>query len=401
MSPETRIVTLLCLAEALSMTGFAAYPAILPMLSREWGMNGGEAGFIGGAFFFGYMLAVPILSGLTDRFDARIIFASSCGLASLGIATFALSAHGVISGALCQAIVGAGLAGTYMPGLKALTDRVCGPYQARYIAFYTSTFGIGTSLSLLSTGYLVAALPWHWAFGILACGPVLAALTILLGVSTSKPQPTRCVPWFPSLGILFQPHEARRYILGYALHCWELFGLRSWMVAFIAFAYGTTQTPLLSATEAAALINLFGLPASILGNEAAAKLGRTRWIAGIMAVAGVLCWIAGIASAWSWWPMLLVLGLYFICIMADSAALTVGMIQATPVAERGAVMGVYSLLGFGAGSLSPLLFGIVLDSTGIAGSSWAWILAFGTLGSGGLAWSIFSYRNANHKIHSG
>ena len=65
------------------------------------------------------------------------------------------------------------------------------------------------------------------------------------------------------------------YILGYTVHCWELFGLRSWMVAFIVFAYGLAQAqPWLSATEAAAIINLIGLPASILGNEAATRRGR-------------------------------------------------------------------------------------------------------------------------------
>ncbi len=385
------------------MTGFAAYPAILPLLSKEWGMNGGEAGFIGGAFFFGYMLAVPLLSALTDRFDARLVYACSCCLATLGIAIFALSAKGVMSGAFCQAVTGAGLAGTYMPGLKALTDRVSGVSQARFIAFYTATFGIGTSLSLLGTGYLVAVLPWRGAFAILACGPMLAALVMLLGLSSKLPQATQRARWLPSIDILLHRHEVRRTILGYAVHCWELFGMRSWMVAYIAYAYATTKTTqtLLSATEAAALINLFGLAASILGNEAAAKIGRRRWIAGSMAVAGVLCWIAGIASSWPWWLMLLVLGLYFMCIMADSAALTVGLIQATPVTERGAVMGVYSLLGFAAGCLSPLVFGMVLDAAGSAGSPWAWILAFGTLGTGGLVWSIASTRSTPQPSTSG
>ena len=59
---------------------------------------------------------------------------------------------------LAQALLGAGLAGTYMPGLKELSDRTAGPRQSRAIAFYTSTFGIGSSLSLWMAGAAALAL---------------------------------------------------------------------------------------------------------------------------------------------------------------------------------------------------------------------------------------------------
>ncbi|HWR91196.1 MAG TPA: MFS transporter, partial [Desulfobacterales bacterium] len=150
----------MCLAETLSMTGFAAYPAFLALLRDTWGISNSEAGFIGGAYFAGYMTAVPVLSSLTDRYDARIIHVGACLLAAVSNLGFALFADGVVSAAALQALAGAGLGGTYMPGLKALTDRVTGPRQSRFIAFYTSTFGIGTSLSLLLSGWLGRWIAW-------------------------------------------------------------------------------------------------------------------------------------------------------------------------------------------------------------------------------------------------
>ena len=386
-----RLITLLCLAEALAMTGFAAYPAFLPALRAAWGMSGAEAGFVGGAFFFGYMLAVPLLSGITDRIDARGVFAASCALAAAGTAGFALLADGMLSGAAFQALAGAGLAGTYMPGLKALTDRVGGPRQPRFIAFYTSTFGIGTSLSLLAAGWLGDALPWRTAFALLALGPLLALPVVLAALRPQTPHGAQHARWLPRFGPVLAQREVRRYILGYALHCWELFGLRSWLVAFIVFAYAAGgAAPALNATEAAALINLLGLPASILGNEAAGRLGRARWIAGVMIASGALCWIAGLSATWPWWLMLAALALYFASVMADSAALTAGLVAATPLAQRGAAMAVYSLLGFGAGFVAPLVFGATLDAAG--GGTAAWALAFGTLGSGGLVWALTARR---------
>lgn len=389
-----RLVFLLCFAEMLSMAGFAAYPAFLPTLRQDWAMSGTEAGFIGGAFFFGYMLAVPFLSGITDRIDARTVFAGSCLLAAAGTAGFAWLAGGVMSAALLQAVAGAGLAGTYMPGLKALTDRLAGQIeerrQARYIAFYTATFGIGTSLSLLLAGSLGQLLPWQLSFALLALGPLTAAVLAWILLAPLVPRGAADAPWLPNFPRVLAEPALRPFLGGYAAHCWELFGLRSWLVAFIAFAYGasTASTPSLTPAEAAAAINLIGLPASILGNEAAGLVGRRRWIAGIMAASGLLCWLAGLSAAWPGWLMLTVLGLYFAVIMGDSAALTAGMIAATPINQRGAAMALYSFLGFGAGFISPLVFGATLDAT--QSSPYAWTLAFGTLGTGCLLWALKS-----------
>jgi len=372
------------------MTGFAAYPAFLPLLRTVWHFSDTQAGFVGGAFFFGYMLAVPLLSGWTDRLDARGVFVGSCVMAAAGTAGFALCAQGLMTAALFQALTGAGLAGTYMPGLKALTDRVAGPQQARYIAFYTSTFGIGTSISLLSAGWLGDNLPWQQAIALMALGPLLSGAIVLSGLPARQPDGFHHASWWPRFGPVLAQREIRPFLFGYAAHCWELFGLRSWMVAFITFAYlaSQAQQTWLSPTEAAALINLLGLPASILGNEAAGRIGRKRWIGFIMAASGVLCWLAGFAATWPWWLMLCALSVYFATVMADSAALTAGLVAATPLAQRGAAMALYSLLGFGAGFVAPLIFGATLDLAGGHTSRWAWCVAYGSLGVGCLVWAM-------------
>lgn len=386
---SNRVVALICLSEVLSMTGFAAYTAFLPALRIEWGMSGAQAGFVSGAFFFGYMLAVPFLSGITDRIDARRVFVAACVLATAGTSGFAWLADGMFSGGLCQALTGAGLAGTFMPGLKALTDRVDGPQQARFIAFYTASFSIATSFSLLAAGWLAALLPWRQSFLVLALGPLLAVPLIWAGLRAKAPPGGQDVPWFPRFGVVLAQRETRRYILGYVAHCWELFGVRSWLVAFLVFAYAIkgASAALLSPTEMAAMINLFGLPASILGNEAAGKLGRPRWIGGVMVTSGLLCWLVGFSATWPWWLMMGLLAVYFTSVMSDSASLTAGMVQVTPPEQRGAAMAVYSMSGFGAAFLSPMVFGVTLDLAGGGNSPQAWTLAFGLLGVGGLVWA--------------
>jgi hypothetical protein len=96
------------------------------------------------------------------------------------------------------------------------------------------------------------------------------------------------------------------------------------------------------------------------------------------ACAGVVGFTAGFSS----WVATVMMGVYFIAIMTDSAALTAGAIGAAEPGRRGATMAVHSILGFGAGFVSPLVFGAVLDVAGGNGNQFAWGCAFATLGVG-------------------
>lgn len=379
---DGRLLFLICLAETLSMTGFAAWPGLLPQLQDAWHLSGKAAGAIGGAFFAGYMLAVPVLSGLTDRIDARRIYFFACLLAAAGCLGFAFFAAGPVSAAMFQMLTGAGLAGTYMPGLKALSDRLAGARQPRFIAIYTATFGVGASLSYLLSGWMGAAFGWRAAFVLGALGPVLAAILVLAGLQPLIPHgAARRVSLARMFGVLGD-RATLGYIAGYAVHCWELFGLRSWVVALVAFSATASggSLPLAPATAAAA-INLVGIPASIFGNELAGRIGRRRLILLMMASSGGLAWLVGAAAGWPW-ALLAVLVLYNVAVMADSASLTAGLIAAAEPARLGAALAVYSLFGFGAGFLGPLVFGAVLDAGGGKDSATAWFFACGSLGLG-------------------
>lgn len=378
------VVSLLCIAEVLSMSAFATYPALLPVVRETWGLSNSAAGLVSGIYFGGYMIAVPVLSSLTDRVDARRVYLFSASLSATGALGFALLASGFGSALLWQAISGMGLAGTYMPGLKILVDRVEGRVQSRAIAFYTSTFGIGTSLSFWLAGLISSALPWRWAFGLAAIGPAVAGLLVSGALPPARVAPVAATAagWADVARlwrVLRNPHAAR-FVAAYGAHCWELFGLRAWMTAFFAFSASlrpgaAAWTP---ATTAAA-INLLGPIASILGNEVAGRIGRVRHVTTVMAASIVIASVVGFAAELPWITLLVAAGIYFLTVMADSAALTAGVVASSDPGERGATMAVYSLAGFGAGFLAPLVFGVVLDAAGGETRGLAWGLAFASL----------------------
>lgn len=366
------------------MTGFAAYTTLLPVLQREWGLSNSEAGLVSGIYYAGYVIATPVLTSLTDRMDARRVYRLACAMSLLGAGGFALFANGLWSALLFQTLIGAGLGGSYMPGLKILADQLEGPVQSRAIAFYTASFGVGSTFSILIGGWIGSAYGWQAAFAYGAAGPVLAAALVNLAMPRGRTRPAG----LPAPALLdFRPVLRNRrtlpYIIGYAAHNYELFGQRSWMVAFLVFTASLqpAESPMLvSAATLAATINLIGPVMSISGNELAIRFGRTRVIFTFMTASGLVASALGYSAALPWVLVFLLMALHYGLMLGDSAALTSGAVASAHPDERGATMAIYSFLGFSSAFLSPLVFGVVLDLAGGNASLTAWGLAFGSIG---------------------
>jgi MFS family permease len=176
----------MCIGEVLGMLGVFAFPALLPFFLRLWGLSNGQAGWINGIYFAGYTLAVPLLTGLTDRMDARRIYLTFCILGVLSNLGFAFLAAGFWSALIFRGLSGLGLAGTFIPGLKAIIDRTESRAHPRAVAFYTACFGLGVSASFYFAGEMFRWLGWKETFGIAALG---SALSLILSFLVLKPKP--------------------------------------------------------------------------------------------------------------------------------------------------------------------------------------------------------------------
>ncbi|MFL6713124.1 MAG: nitrate/nitrite transporter [Sulfurifustis sp.] len=388
MSP-IRIVILMCCAEVLSMTAFGTFSALIPTLLPEWHITNTQAGLISGVLFGGYMATVPILTSLTDRIDARRVYLLACVLAALGALGFTFGANGVMSALAFQALIGAGLAGTYMPGLKLLSDLIPeGLPRSRSVAFYTATFGLGSAMSLVIVGLAEPTLGWRAVFLISAFGPLAAAALVWLTLPAPPPAahvetPPRLLDFRP----VFRNRAAVGYILGYAAHCYELFGARSWIVAFLTFC--ATLQPIdhplpWHPAWLIAVISPIVIPSSLIGNEIATRRGRRNVILTIMGASALVGCVIGFLAPLPWYAAMVGYAIYIMLIMSDSSALTNGVIAEASAHLRGTTMAIYSFLGFGAALISPLVFGAVLDAAGGNTRVLAWGLAFASLGVGGL-----------------
>ena len=386
------------------MTGFAAYTTLLPVLQRQWTLSNSEAGFISGIFFAGYVVATPVLTSLTDRIDARRVYVFACLLSCLGAAGFAFLADGLVSALAFQFLIGAGLGGSYMPGLKMLTDQLEGPIQSRGVAFYAATFGIGSSLSIYVCGLIGGAFGWHAAFVHGAAGPVAAAVLVAALMPRGR---TRSADHPPQALLDFRPVLRNRatlaYVAGYSAHNYELFGQRSWMVAFLVFTASLqpAEAPMLvSAATLAAIINMLGPVMSVSGNELALRFGRTRVIFTFMTASGLLACVLGYTAVLPWILVFILMCVHYGLMLGDSAALTAGAVASAHPDQRGATMAVYSLVGFSSAFFAPLVFGVVLDLSGGNRSLVAWGLAFASIGIFGAFAPLARWVYRARRIHN-
>ena len=380
------VPVILIAAHIFSMLGFSTYPALLPELQGEWRISNSEAGIIGSFFFAGYIATVSFWTALTDRVDGRWVYAAGSALALAGCLGFGLLAQGFFSACAFQVLMGAGIAGTYMPGLRLLSDVTHGKSQSRFVAFYTSFFGIGAARSVARAGWIAPLAGWRMAFVYCSVGSVISGLMVFASLAPKKPAGSTHSILFPVAAwrAVLSNRSAAGYIFGYCVHCLELFGSRGWMVAFLAFSagIGAAGASPWAPTSIAALVNLLAVPASILGNEMALRIGRRRWILIVMASSS----LAGIALAFSaplhWALVVAILVFYSMLVMAESATLTAGLVATAPPELKGAAMGLYSLIGFGGGMLGPAVFGAALDLTGGQGSIAAWACGYAAIGAG-------------------
>lgn len=378
-SPVT-LVAVVCAAEILGMAPLAMFLASQPRLAVEWQLSNTTSGWIASAYYGGYMLAVPALASLTDRLDARVVWLGATALGAIAVTAFGLLADGVWPAVVCQALAGASLAGTYMPGLKLLDDRIPGALPPRIVAFYTTSFTLGSSASYFVVGLLTDALPWRLGLATVAIGPVIAWVLVWLAVHPVAVVPRPPEPAGDQWRDVLRSRDTMRYVIAYGCHMWELFGMRAWLVPFLTFCAARHGGTVAAPTTLAALVALAGMPASFGGAELSTRVDRRRLVVAIMLLSAATGVLFGVTATWGWAWILIVGVVYHALVMGDSAALTSGLVATAPLERRGTAMALYSLTGFAAASAGSFAVGVVLD--GLGGQSVvSWRVAFLVVGA--------------------
>jgi predicted MFS family arabinose efflux permease len=382
MAPLTgpALLVAMCLGQVGNLLPHVVVPAIMVQhLMPLWGLSASQAGLMASAYAFGYMIAVPLLATLTDRIDARYILMAGSGLSGLATILFGLIAKDLWSATLIWGIAGVGFAGAYMPGLKALTDRLPAGDISRSVTLYTGSFSIGVGLSFLVAQLVADNYGWRSALFVTGAGP-LVMIFVCLWLAPRRPPPAHghLLDFRPVL----RNSAALGYILGYGAHCFELYGMRTWIVAFWTFVVARNNDAPLGAVTVSVVVTLLSLPASVLGNEAALRYGRHRAITFVMIASGMVALTIGLSVEASPLLLLSLVLVYGLTVPADSGALTSGTTASAAPMYRGATLALHSTVGFGLSALGGWGAGVALDAAGGPAQPTAWLAVFALLAAG-------------------
>lgn len=368
------------------MLGFHGSAALLPQFIDTWRLSATEAGWLLGVMSLCAFLASPAIA-LTDRIDARWVMFAGTLFNVAGYGGFGWLADGLASAMFFRGMMGVGFALSYMPGIKAIGDRVDADRQAKTTSIYISSFSICSSLSVVIAGTVAAEFGWRWAYAVPVATNLVAGamLVAILPPSARKPSPSAGRAGAGPFG--FRAVAGNRPALGFVVggfaHTAELLALRGWTVAFLAFVatLHPGSSPDVSLSLVATLLILLGVPSGIAGGSLGARYGLARVAVIVMMLSALVGMIVGFAARWPYWLFFLgPLVLQNVLVMADAGALSAGVMERADPLRRGSTVAFYTMIASIGSFVGPVLFGVVLDATGGRRSADAWGFAFASIG---------------------
>ena len=403
-----RLIILMCSFLGLTLFGMHAVPALLPQFVDMWSLSNTEAGWIAGIPYLANLFGVAFI-GITDRVDARRLLILGAIINVIGYGGMGLAA-GFWSALSFRILQGLGYAWTYLPGVKAIADRISGEGKGRAASIYVSSFAVCSSLSLLAAAETRDAFGWEWAFVLPAITNLIAAGLILFLLPPVEPEGAASrgagdtpagLRFIPDFALVVRNRAAFGYIIASFAHHFELLAVRGWTVAFLTWVVAVRpEMPAgFNVPLVATLLILIGVPTSMAGGEAGHRAGYARAAFLVMTASAIGALFVGFSAAWSLWLLAGFVLLHNLFVLADSGVLNAGAVTASDPAQRGNTVAVYGVAA-GAGGLSgPVLFGVILDHTGNGQTADSWGWAFAATGAvilaGAIAVRLLSWRAAH------
>jgi len=382
----------LCTSRVLAATWFVAYSAVLPLTQAEWNLSSKDAGLVQAAFHLGYLTSLFIVGFIADHFGAKRAYIATGVAACMSPWAFVFFADGFWSAVWLHAFTGLCQGGTYTPALALINDHVERSRRGRAMGFLIAGSSAGYAICLGVAGLALQFTDWRGALAAVAVLPVVSWIT---GVFVLKGTPNTIHPrpagesLLASLPAVWRNRRGMLSIWSYTFHNWELLGLWAWLPAFLtaALIFHGHENPAALALMFAALTYVANIAGSIVGGTMADRWGRTQTILTWSCVSLALSFSIGWLIAAPLFLLVTLACLYNFAGIADSSTHSTVLAESVPPHYLGVAYAVRSVIGFGAGVISPVVFGWALDASGQS-----WGIAWAMLGLGALLGPVCTYR---------
>ena len=387
-----------CLSRVLSYATYMVYAACLAVVRPAWGVSAAQAALVSTAFNLAYAASLVVCSTLADRHGARRVVVWSAWVNAGAALLFGLGARSYASTLALYTLVGLTQGGLYNPLIMLMAERYVPSERGRAVGWLISSTSLAYACSLVGAGLALSWGGYASAFLLAGALPSLGA-AVLAWTLRSTPNQVRRDSHTPRPPPATTDRgDARRLVIGYTAHSWELLGMWTWMPAFLtAVLAGASGRGLDMAGRGAYLgagLHLLGAVAAATMGHLSDVVGRRRTLVALAALGALLSFTMGWTVTWPLWAVVLVALAYSFAALGDSPVLSAALTEVVGFGGLGRVLALRSLLGFGAGAIAPWVFGLVLDACNpglMTPTAWGW--AFTVLGLGGVvatacAWQL-------------
>src|SRR5688572_24903846 len=333
-------------------------------------------------FHLGYLTSLFIVGFIADHFGAKRAYVTTGIAACASPWAFVVFADGFWSAFWLHALTGLCQGGTYTPALALINEHVERARRGRAMGYLIAGSSAGYAICLGVAGLALQFTGWRGALAAVAVLPVISwalGIHVLRGTSNTVHARPAGESLLASLPAVLRNRRGMLSIWGYTFHNWELLGLWAWLPAFLTavLVFHGSENPATFALVLAALTYVANIAGSIVGGTMADRWGRTQtillWSCVSLALSFSIGWVMFIPVVF----LVALACLYNFAGIADSSTHSLVLAESVPPHYLGVAYAVRSVIGFGAGVVSPVVFGWALDASG--GS---WGLAWVTLGLG-------------------
>ena len=361
-------ISILAISALLVMGLWFSASAVLPQLTKEWGLNDAQKAWMTMSVQIGFVVGALLsaISNLPDRISVRKLFTISALSAALFNLAIPLLNPTPELAIFLRFMTGISLAGVYPPGMKLMATW-CKEDLGLGIGILVGALTIGSALP-----HLLNAIPILGANGIpewknvLYFSSALAVIGALLArfFLRAGPYLRQTAPFdWRYLSKALSDRATRLANFGYLGHMWELYAMWTWLPLFIILSFRSAGWSEQSARLVGFSAIAIGGLGSLLAGKFADRLGRTKITSWSMIVSGS-CAIA-IGFFFNNPMLLTIIALIWgFTVVADSAQFSAAVSELSDPRYVGTALALQTSMGFLLTMVSIRLIPIISDKIG-------------------------------------